>query len=108
MNAATLALIAVGGALGSVLRYVIDVAVTRFAGTTLPWGTLLINVAGSLAVGVLIALVGPVRLPSPTPVQAFVGIGVLAGFTTFSAFSAQTLLLAQAGRVAEVDHRPPA
>ena len=95
MNAATFAWIAIGGALGSVARFAADTLIMRVAGGAFPWGTLAVNAAGSLAIGVLLALVGPVRPPGPTALQAFVAVGILGGFTTFSAFSGQTLLLAQ-------------
>lgn len=95
MNAATFAWIALGGALGSVTRFAADTLLMRAAGGPFPWGTLAVNVAGSFAIGVLLALVGPVRPPGPTALQAFVAVGILGGFTTFSAFSGQTLILAQ-------------
>lgn len=95
MNAAVFGWIALGGALGSVLRFGADTLIARIAGGAFPWGTLTVNVVGSFAIGILLAIVGPVRPPGPTAVQAFAAVGVLGGFTTFSAFSGQTLLLAQ-------------
>lgn len=94
MNFATFAWVAAGGALGSVARYLADTLIVRTIPGQFPWGTLAVNVGGSLAIGVFLAFAGPVRPPGPTAVQAFVAIGVLGGFTTFSAFSGQTLLLA--------------
>ncbi len=95
MTPATFAWVAAGGALGSVARYQADTLIMRAIPGAFPWGTLAVNVAGSLAIGAFLALAGPVRPPGPTAVQAFVAIGLLGGFTTFSAFSGQTLLLAQ-------------
>lgn len=95
MNAATFALVAAGGALGSLVRYLADLAIMRVLPGPFPFGTLTVNVTGSLAIGVFLAFVGPVRPPGPTALQAFVAVGLLGGFTTFSAFSGQTLLLAQ-------------
>lgn len=84
-----LALVALGGALGSVARYVVSVqGVLRF-GTNFPWGTLAVNVLGSAAIGVLGAL------PLQQEARLFLITGCLGGFTTFSAFSLETELLAQ-------------
>jgi len=79
--------VALGGALGSVARYLLTlVAVAQF-GVGFPWGTLAINIAGSALIGVAAGLGvgGDVRL--------FLVTGVLGGFTTFSAFSLETGLL---------------
>lgn len=80
-------LVALGGAIGSVLRYVISLLALAAFGTGFPWGTLAVNVIGSAAIGVCggIALGGNPRLLLVT--------GVLGGFTTFSAFSLETGLL---------------
>jgi CrcB protein len=83
---ATLPLIALGGALGSVLRYLMVTAIGA------PWGTLAVNVAGSFAIGMIFAL-------APRDGwQLFLMTGVLGGFTTFSAFSLDALKLIQAGQ----------
>nr|WP_256476296.1 CrcB family protein [Siccirubricoccus soli] len=85
----SLALVALGGAIGSVLRYVVSVqGVLRF-GTHFPWGTLAVNVIGSALIGALGAL------PLPQEARLFLITGCLGGFTTFSAFSLETELLAQ-------------
>jgi CrcB protein len=88
--------VAVGGAFGAVSRYGIsEWARTRF-GESFPWGTLLVNVAGSLLLGVLLglALVGDM----PRSVKAAAGAGFMGAFTTFSTFSCETVLLAQDGK----------
>lgn len=92
MNPAVL-WVAFGGAIGSVARYWVDGWITRLAGSAFPWGTLAVNVAGSAAAGAILAIIGSQR----SPTHLFAVAGVLGGFTTFSAFSAQTLALAQAG-----------
>ncbi|WP_235907863.1 fluoride efflux transporter FluC [Siccirubricoccus phaeus] len=85
----SLALVALGGAIGSVARYVVSVqGVLRF-GTHFPWGTLAVNVIGSALIGVL----GALALPQEA--RLFLITGILGGFTTFSAFSLETELLAQ-------------
>jgi len=83
----TLPLVALGGALGAVLRYVMVTAIGA------PLGTLAVNVLGSLAIGILFVWLG-----SRDGWQLFLMTGVLGGFTTFSAFSLDTLKLIQAGQ----------
>ncbi len=83
----TLPLIALGGALGSVLRYLMVSAIGA------PWGTAVVNVAGSFAIGFLFVLLG-----SRIGWQVFLLTGLLGGFTTFSAFSLDTLKLVETGQ----------
>ncbi len=84
--------IALGGALGSVSRFWLNSFVTARAGEGFPWGTLLINVVGSFAIGFIATQPG-----ASDPLRKFLMVGVCGGFTTFSAFSLQTLELAQRG-----------
>lgn len=84
--------IAVGGAAGSVLRYLTSSAVYGWAGKGFPWGTLTVNVLGSLAMGVIATLVVEKVVLSPELKNAIL-IGFLGAFTTFSAFSLDTLNL---------------
>ena len=88
-----------GSAIGGLARYWTGVWVAGWAGTEFPWGTLLINILGSFVIGLVGAGVAE-RGWSTTPVdlRAFVMVGLCGGFTTFSAFSLQTLELLQAGR----------
>jgi|SRR5690606_9000236 CrcB protein len=90
--------IAVGSALGGVGRHWCSVLIARHFGETFPWGTLLVNVLGSLLIGLFAALTGPDGrwFLGPTARQFFM-IGVFGGFTTFSSFSLQTLNLVQDG-----------
>lgn len=87
--------VALGGALGATARYAIDVAADR-AGLALPWATLAVNLVGCALMGLLVSsvLVHPARHPLWRP---FLGAGVLGGFTTFSAFAGDAVLLADAG-----------
>jgi len=81
-----LALVALGGAVGSVLRYSVGLWCTAWFGTALPWGTLAVNVIGSGLIGILGgAMLG--GLPLPNELRLLVITGFLGGFTTFSAFS---------------------
>ena len=94
----TLTVIALGGALGAVLRYLSVTAALRLLGPGFPYGTLFVNVAGSLIMGfaaaALLERVGNDRM------YLFLMTGVLGGFTTFSAFSLEALYLIERGRVA--------
>ncbi len=79
-------LVALGSAVGGVARYLLTVAVAACCASAFPWATLAINVCGSAAIGACMPLLG-----KDTPGNQFVVIGVLGGFTTFSAFSWQVL-----------------
>jgi CrcB protein len=88
-------LIAIGGGLGSILRHAINQASTAFFGPRFPYGTLLVNVAGSFAAG-LVAGWFALRGHHPAT-RLFLATGVLGGFTTFSAFSLDAALLLERG-----------
>jgi fluoride exporter len=88
--------IAVGSALGGVARYWCSGVAARLFGETFPWGTLLVNVSGSLLIGLFATLTGPDgRIFAGSTARQFVMLGLLGGFTTLSSFSLQTLNLAQ-------------
>jgi CrcB protein len=90
--------IAVGSAIGGVLRQLATELVTHFAGAGFPWGTILVNTTGSLAMGVVAAVAGVgVSAPWSPVLRHAVMTGLLGGFTTFSAFSMQTVSLASRG-----------
>lgn len=95
--------VAGGGALGAALRYHIGRMITHVAGphTSFPWGTLAINIAGSLAMGVLFGWLARSALAAQTneTLRLAVGVGLLGGFTTFSAFSAEMITLVHRGFV---------
>ena len=88
--------IAAGGAIGAVARYC-AVSLAALGGLTFPWGTLLVNVAGSLAIGLVIGAFGG-QAGFADVAQPFLVVGVLGAFTTFSAFSHETVLLLQDAR----------
>ena len=81
-----LAAVALGGALGAVGRYLVMSAVALWFGLSFPWGTLIVNVVGSFAMGALVEISALVWSPSPE-LRALLAIGVLGAFTTFSTFS---------------------
>ncbi|MBQ1074389.1 fluoride efflux transporter CrcB [Micromonospora sp. C31] len=88
----TVLLIALGAAVGAPLRYLTDRAVQARLGGALPWGTLAVNVAGSLLLGLLVGLpVGPAA-------GALLGTGFCGALTTYSTFGYETLRLARRGR----------
>lgn len=91
--------VAVGGAIGSVARFWFTGVAARLFGETFPWGTLLINILGSMVIGFFVALTSPEggRYIVDPNIRAFVTVGLCGGFTTFSAFSLQTLVLMQEG-----------
>ena len=94
----TLAFVALGGALGASARYIVGVLATHWGGGQFPWGTFSVNIVGSFLLGVLAGLMTFTWSPSPE-LRAFLVVGVLGGFTTFSAFSLDTLRLVEAGRI---------
>jgi CrcB protein len=90
--------VAVGGAIGSVARYALANAMTLAVGAAFPWGTLLINIIGSFVISFFGVLTGMnARFPMPAEARIFVTVGLCGGFTTFSAFSLQTVELARTG-----------
>jgi CrcB protein len=92
--------VAVGGAIGSVGRFWLTIVMTGLTGPRFPWGTLLINVVGSMVIGLVAGLtLTPARVGMHPDIRIFLMTGVCGGFTTFSAFSLQTLELMQTGDV---------
>lgn len=90
--------VGLGGMIGSVARFWISGIVAERYGPTFPFGTLAVNVTGSLVIGAFAALTDPEGrwLVSPA-FRQFIMIGICGGYTTFSSFSLQTLALAQDG-----------
>lgn len=94
-------LVATGGALGSIARWWVSLAIAQAAGPAFPWGTLLANVSGCLLIGFVAGWAGPNgRLIASDTARNFVMIGFCGGYTTFSAFGLQTVELLQAGDLA--------
>lgn len=84
--------VALGGALGSVARYLLSIAVHRYAAPGFPYGTFTVNIIGCAVFGMIVGLAEQ-RLDLTPALRAFFLVGVLGGFTTFSAFTFDTLEL---------------
>ena len=92
--------VGVAGALGSIARYWMALAVLSLTGPAFPWGTILINIIGSFVIaffGTLTGVGGVLNIHND--VRVFVMVGICGGFTTFSSFSLQTLDLAREGQL---------
>mgnify|MGYP002777377136 CR=1 FL=1 len=92
----TILAIAAGGAIGSVLRYITSSKIMQVLGSGFPYGTFSVNLIGSFLMGILIGLLAKYFAGNQT-IHAFLTVGLLGGFTTFSAFSLDTLVLLQRG-----------
>jgi CrcB protein len=93
-----LATVAAGGALGASLRYMAAAVTHTFMGEDFPYGTMMVNVLGSLVIGYLLVLL-PESEDSIPFLRLLLITGVLGGFTTYSAFSIETLQLIQDGHM---------
>jgi CrcB protein len=90
--------VSLGAVIGSVLRALVSLGSMAMFGPGFPWGTLFVNVAGSFVIGFYATLTGPDgRLFTGSHQRQFVMTGICGGFTTFSAFSLETLRLVQGG-----------
>lgn len=96
MNPSLLLAVAAGGAAGAVARYAASLWIQGWAGAGFPWATLAINVAGSILMGMLVEGFAQIADPGGAA-RAFLTIGVLGAFTTFSTFSLEVVSLAQRG-----------
>src|SRR4051812_27525902 len=90
-------LVAAGGALGSMARYGTGVLVGKTWTAAFPLGTLLVNIAGSLAMGLFIGWLARTTPSWQADARLFVAVGVFGGFTTFSSFSLDTIAMLERG-----------
>ncbi|MCB1556115.1 MAG: fluoride efflux transporter CrcB [Alphaproteobacteria bacterium] len=93
----TILAIAAGGAVGALLRHFLNSGITHFLGSGFPWGIFAANVLGSFMMGVFISGFAHLYDP-PQAVRAFLTVGLLGAFTTFSTFSMDTVLLIERGQ----------
>ena len=93
-----LVIIALGGALGAVSRFLVGNAVSKSIGSALPYGTFVINVVGCFAMGLLMTIIVDREL-LPAAWRLFLCVGFLGGFTTFSSFGYEALMLLTEGRL---------
>jgi CrcB protein len=93
-------LVAIGGALGSVARYGTGVLVGKAWNSTFPLGTMLINIAGSLAMGLFIGYITRTTPAWQADARLFVAVGIFGGFTTFSSFSLDAIAMLERGEIA--------
>jgi len=91
-----LLIVALGGGLGAALRHLTNLAAFRLLGPNFPFGTLAVNVIGSFLMGVLVEVVAR-RFGASAELRLFLATGVLGGYTTFSAFSLDTIVLWERG-----------
>jgi CrcB protein len=92
-----LLLVMLGGAIGAGLRHLAGGIALARLGPGFPWGTLFVNLAGGLLIGLLTGWF--VRAGANEAMRLFLGVGILGGFTTFSAFSLETFLMVERGEI---------
>lgn len=93
----TLLAIALGGSMGALARHFLNGALSSALGGAFPWGIFTINILGSFLMGVLIIIFATHDIPSQ-PLRAFIAVGFLGAFTTFSTFSLDSVNLIQQGQ----------
>lgn len=97
MNIYLITLVGLGGFLGSVTRYVISISIQSRIEHGFPFGTLTVNIIGCFVIGILIGVSLSKSITMSDNIKLFISTGFLGGFTTFSAFSAETLALIDKG-----------
>jgi CrcB protein len=90
--------VAIGGAIGSVARYLVGVCSGKLFGVAFPWGTLIINIAGSFLIGVFVESFA-LKWDLPQVARVFLTVGICGGFTTFSTFSLDSYLMMDRGEL---------
>jgi CrcB protein len=98
MTPQLIAAVAVGGAIGSVARYLVAIGSGKLFGMTLPWGTLIINVTGSFLIGAFIGLFAT-KWDLSQAMRVFLTVGLCGGYTTFSTFSLDAFYLIERGEL---------
>lgn len=96
-NLYTILFIGIGSFMGGVCRYLLSVSMQNRLSTVLPYGTLVVNILGCLLIGIVFAFFE--KQPSNQEWKLFLATGFLGGFTTFSAFSNETIILLRNGQL---------
>jgi fluoride exporter len=91
--------VAIGGAIGSVTRYLVGTGSAKLFGVGFPWGTLIINVTGSFLIGAFVGLFAT-KWDLPQMARVFLTVGICGGYTTFSTFSLDAWYLIERGQTA--------
>lgn len=98
MNPQLIAAVAIGGAIGSVARYLVAIGSGKLFGMTFPWGTLIINITGSFLIGAFAGLFAT-KWDLPQAMRVFLTVGICGGYTTFSTFSLDAFYLMERGEL---------
>jgi CrcB protein len=93
--------VGIGGAVGSMARHAVNVAVGRWLGSAMPHATAIVNIAGCLLIGLLAGLVATEQWRMSPQVRTLVFVGLMGGFTTFSSLGLDTFTLVSEGRTAQ-------
>lgn len=96
LNLQLITAVALGGAVGSVARYLAGIGAGKLFGLNYPWGTLIINILGSFLIGVFVELFA-LRWDLPQAARVFLTVGICGGFTTFSTFSLESYMMIDRG-----------
>jgi CrcB protein len=99
MNPQLIVAVAIGGAIGSVTRYLVGIGSGKLFGVGFPWGTLIINVTGSFLIGAFVGLFAT-KWDLPQVARVFLTVGICGGYTTFSTFSLDAWYLIERGQTA--------
>jgi CrcB protein len=99
VNLLNIAWVAIGGAIGSVARFVLSTVILRLSGSLFPVGTFAVNLAGCIAFGAIVGAAEQRFVLTPNA-RAFLLVGVLGGFTTFSSYAFESFALMQDGQYA--------
>jgi len=99
MNLQLILAVAIGGAIGSVTRYLVGIGSGKLFGVGFPWGTLIINVTGSFLIGAFVGLF-EIKWDLPQVARVFLTVGICGGYTTFSTFSLDAWYLIERGQTA--------
>jgi CrcB protein len=97
MNPQLILAVAIGGAIGSVARYLVGIGSGKLFGVGFPWGTLIINVTGSFLIGAFVGLFAT-KWDLPQAARVFLTVGICGGYTTFSTFSLDAWYLIERGQ----------